>query len=55
MKIHTKQYDEERVMKLWRDGVSVTIIAKRMGISTATVSAIIKRREESRDAEHSRD
>lgn len=55
MKIHYSQCDEERVMKLHRDGVSVANIARRMGVSRTTVHKVIKRHEEGRDAKPGRD
>lgn len=54
MKIHYKQVDEERVMKLWRDGLSLTVISKRMGVSYSKIREIVKRHEEAKDAGHGR-
>ena len=55
MKIHYNQCDEQRVMKLWRDGLSVTTIAKRMGVSPTKVRATIRKHEEADHAEPCRD
>lgn len=54
MKIHYNQCDEERVMKLHRDGLSTTVIAKRMGVSRSKVRDVIRRHEEAEHADNGR-
>lgn len=45
MKIHNQQYDEARIIRLRRQGLSMTTIGKRMGMSRYAVRDVLRKAE----------